>query len=93
MCHVFLTSDGGFGNHGGRRSIRSIGRSRDRIDRFDRFDRFDKFSDFLSRRGARDLRCLVSKLQLCTTLGGRKNVEKPKSEFSEFFGSVGSEFR
>ena len=39
-------------SHGGRRSIRSIGRS---IDRIDRFDRFDKFSDFLARRGARDL--------------------------------------
>ena len=28
--------------------------------------------------------CLVSKFQLCTTLGGRKNAEKPKCEFSEF---------
>ena len=28
--------------------------------------------------------CLVSKFQLCTTLGGRKNAEKPKYEFSEF---------
>ena len=37
--------------------------------------------------------CLVSKFQLCTTLGGRKNAEKPKREFSEFFGSVGSVFR
>ena len=36
--------------------------------------------------------CLVSKLQLCTTLGGRKNADKPKREFSEFFGSVGSVF-
>ena len=38
-----------FLDHGGRRSIRSIGRSRDR------FDRFDKFSDFLARQGAQDL--------------------------------------
>ena len=37
--------------------------------------------------------CLVSKFQLCTTLGGRKNAEKPKHEFFEFFGSVGSVFR
>ena len=37
--------------------------------------------------------CLVSKFQLCTTLGGRKNAEKPKRKFSEFFGSVGSVFR
>ena len=37
--------------------------------------------------------CLVSKFQLCTTLGGRKNAEKPRREFSEFFGSVGSVFR
>ena len=35
----------------------------------------------------------MSKFQLCTTLGGRKNAEKPKREFSEFFGSVGSVFR
>ena len=28
--------------------------------------------------------CLVSKFQLCTTLGGRKNAEKPKCECSEF---------
>ena len=28
--------------------------------------------------------CLVSKFQLCTTLGGRKNAEKPKREFSIF---------
>ena len=47
-----LCSSSLFGEHGGRRSIRSIGRSRDRIDRF---DRFDKFSDFLARRGTRDL--------------------------------------
>ena len=37
--------------------------------------------------------CLVSKFQVRTTLGGRKNAEKPKREFSEFFGSVGSVFR
>ena len=37
--------------------------------------------------------CPVSKFQVCTTLGGRKNAEKPKREFSEFFGSVGSVFR
>ena len=28
--------------------------------------------------------CLVSKFQLCATLGGRKNAEKQKCEFSEF---------
>ena len=28
--------------------------------------------------------CLVSKFQLCTTLGGRNNAEKPKCEFFEF---------
>ena len=37
--------------------------------------------------------CLVSKFQLCTTLGDRKIVEKPKHKFSEFFGSVGLVFR
>ena len=26
--------------------------------------------------------CLVSKFQLCTTLGGRKNIEKPKRKIS-----------
>ena len=35
----------------------------------------------------------MSKFEVCTTLGGRKNAEKPKREFSEFFGSVGSVFR
>ena len=34
----------------------------------------------------------MSKFQLCTTLGDRKNAEKPKRKFSEFFGSVGSVF-
>ena len=37
--------------------------------------------------------CLASKFQPCTTLGDRKIAEKPKLEFSEFFGSVGSVFR
>ena len=37
--------------------------------------------------------CLVSKFQLCTTLGGQKDAENPKRNFSEFFGSVGSVFR
>ena len=37
--------------------------------------------------------CLVSKFQLCTTLGDRKNAETPKRKFSEVFGLVGSVFR
>ena len=28
--------------------------------------------------------CLVSKFQLCTTLGGRKNAEKPKRKNFDF---------
>ena len=36
---------------------------------------------------------MISKFQLCTTLGDRKNAEKRKRNFSEFIGSVGSIFR
>ena len=37
--------------------------------------------------------CLVSKFQLCTTLGDRNNAEKPKRNVFEFLGSAGSVFR
>ena len=63
-------------SHSGRRSIRSIGRSRDRIDRF---DRFDNFSDFLPRRGARDLSAVkVSALYDAWRPKKRRNNKIPK---------------
>ena len=78
-------------HHGGRRSVRSVARSVDRVDRFGRFGNFADFHIFC-HVGELEI-CPVSKFQVCTTLGGRKNAEKPKREFSEFFGSVGSVFR
>ena len=77
--------------HGGRRSVRSVAQSVDRVDQFGRFSNFVEFSILLPCRGVRDLS--VSKFQLCTTLGGRKNDEKLKRDFSELFGSMGSVFR
>ena len=79
------------GKHSGRRSNRSVSRLVDRVDRFGRFVNFADFSIFL-HVGELEI-CLVSKFQLCTTLGDRKNAEKPKCKFFEFFGSVGLVFR
>ena len=59
-----------------------------------RFGRFGNFAGFSIFRHVGELEiCLVSNFQFCATLGVRKNVEKPKHEFSEFSGSVGSVFR
>ena len=62
-------------HHGGRRSVRSIARSIDRIDRLIRSIRYD--FRFFGNIGELEI-CQVSKFQLCTTLGGRKNAEKIK---------------
>ena len=60
----------------------------------DRFDRSRDRSiqairyDFRFFGNARELEiCLVSKFQLCTTLGGRKNAEKPKRKNLDFLAS------
>ena len=72
------------GQHGGRRSIRSIGRSRDRIDRF---DRFDKFSDLLPCRGAQDLPVVqVSALYDAWRSKKRRKFRRRKKKVGKKFG-------
>ena len=79
------------GNHSGRRSIQSIGRSRDRIDRF---DRFDNFSDFLPRRGARDLSAVkVSALYDAWRPKKRRKTKTKKFGFFVKFDSIDSIIR
>ena len=65
------------------------------VDRFDRsrdlsmgsIDAVDS-DDFRNFGNVRELEiCLVSKFQLCTTLGGRKNAEKPERKHLEFLSS------
>ena len=64
------------------RTVRAVvARSIDRIDRFGTI-RYD--FRFFGNVGELEI-CLVSKFQLCTTLGGRKNAEKPKREKSDFW--------
>ena len=64
-----------------RPSVGTIDRAIDRSDRSIRSIRYE--FRFFGNVGELEI-CLVSKFQLCTTLGGRKNAEKPKREFSEF---------
>ena len=65
--------------HGGRRSIRSIGRSRDRIDRFDRFDKL--FNVFSSRwpRNARKNQSRTSRSISCQGFSSVRRLETEKT--------------
>ena len=67
--------------NGGRRSIRSIGRSRDRIDRF---DRFDNFSVFVTPSGSSRFVCCQS----CSSVR-RLEAEKLRKNKTKNFGFFG----
>ena len=62
-------------------SIYPIARSTDRSDRSIRSIRYD--FRFFGNVGELEI-CQVSKFQLCTTFGGRKNAEKPKRKILDF---------
>ena len=64
-----------------RPSVGTIDRTIDRSDRSVRSIRYD--FRFFGNVGELEI-CLVSKFQFCTTLGGRKNAEKPKHFFLIF---------
>ena len=67
-----------------RPSIGSNDRAIDRSDRSIRSIRYD--FRFFGNVGELEI-CLMSKFQLCTTLEGRKKVEKPKRFFLDFLSS------